>query len=311
MLLALVMSYSGLAQDDDVYFVPSKSAKAETRAKVASRSSYGATGETEVYSYDNWAEGRDNRSMDVDAYNRRGGNADSVSAFSAEENAAGTYTSRIVRFHSPSIGVYVSSPYYIDVYDYWYDPWFSPFYYHSWFYPSWYYGWYGGWYGWGMGPYWHSWHHYPWYDYAWGWGGRYHPVWNGSVRPRDTGRRVTNYRPSRGYASNNRGGVNRPSRNYDYSRPSRGSGTTGRPSRSFGNSSSSSRDYGNGSVGTSSRPTRNYNNSSRSTGSGTSTRSYSAPSRSSGSSGTISSPSRNYGSGGSRSYGGGGSRGRR
>ena len=73
---------------------------------------------------------------DVDEYNRRGAYAESA----AEANASTDYvdedipemscTERIILFHSPSVGVVISSPYY---WDYYYDPWW----YGSWRWPYW------------------------------------------------------------------------------------------------------------------------------------------------------------------------------
>lgn len=60
----------------------------------------------------------------------------------------GYFTSRLVRFWSPRVGVYVSSPFYMDYYDLCYDPFYygyaSPWY--GWGWSGW-YGW-GSWYGW-------------------------------------------------------------------------------------------------------------------------------------------------------------------
>lgn len=312
MILSLCLHCAGFAQDDDVYFVPSKSQKVETTVK-SQKSAVALSQQNATQDYDNWADGRNNRGWDVDAYNRRGGktvtSVDSIQE--VEEPSEGAYTTRIVRFHSPRIGVYVSSPYYVDVFDYWGPSWYTSPWYYDWYGPSWYAGWWGRpWYGsWCIGVgwphYWHSWYH-PWYDYAWGWGSSWHgvPSWyrHGNGRYLDPNHRVTNYRPTRNYAYNNRRSGYTPSRSYGRT-PSRNYGTVNnRPSRNYGNTST---------------PSRNYNNSnssrqpSRSNSDVRSSRSYGTPSQNSGGNrgGSYSAPSRNFGGG--RSVGGGASRGRR
>lgn len=312
MILSLCLHCAGFAQDDDVYFVPSKSQKVETTVK-SQKSAVALSQQNATQDYDNWADGRNNRGWDVDAYNRRGGktvtSVDSIQE--VEEPSEGAYTTRIVRFHSPRIGVYVSSPYYVDVFDYWGPSWYTFPWYYDWYGPSWYAGWWGRpWYGsWCIGVgwphYWHSWYH-PWYDYAWGWGSSWHgvPSWyrHGNGRYLDPNHRVTNYRPTRNYAYNNRRSGYTPSRSYGRT-PSRNYGTVNnRPSRNYGNTST---------------PSRNYNNSnssrqpSRSNSDVRSSRSYGTPSQNSGGNrgGSYSAPSRNFGGG--RSVGGGASRGRR
>lgn len=317
MILSLCLHCAGFAQDDDVYFVPSKSQKVETTVK-SQKSAVALSQQNATKDYDNWADGRNNRGWDVDAYNRRGGktvtSVDSIQE--VEEPSEGAYTTRIVRFHSPRIGVYVSSPYYVDVFDYWGPSWYTSPWYYDWYGPSWYAGWWGRpWYGsWCIGVgwphYWHSWYH-PWYDYAWGWGSSWHgvPSWyrHGNGRYLDPNHRVTNYRPTRNYAYNNRRPGYMPSRSYGRT-PSRSYGTvsnqpsSNRPSRNYGNTST---------------PSRNYNNSnssrqpSRSNSDVRSSRSYGTPSQNSGGNrgGSYSAPSRNFGGG--RSVGGGASRGRR
>ena len=182
-LIALcTVSVGSFAQNDDLYFVPSRSAKTTaTPPSGVPSSSYQPIG-TPNEGY--WAEGRGNDHWDVDAYNRRGAYADSLNADSLYQSmyadslslyAGGSgydCTERIIRFHSPSPGVCVSSPYYVDFYydTYWYDPWYRS---------SWYWGVYDPWWGWGYGysPYWYSgwygwygwynpWYH-PWYDPYW------------------------------------------------------------------------------------------------------------------------------------------------
>lgn len=315
-LIALCTVATGsFAQDDDLYFVPSRSAKTKVTASSGVPSSSYQPIETSPESH--WAEGRGNGHWDVDAYNRRGAYADSLAGDSLHQamyaDSLSLYadgsgydcTNRIIRFHSPSPGVYVSSPYYADFYydSYWYDPWF-----HS----SWYWGVYDPWWGWGYGysPYWYSgwrgwygwydpWYH-PWYDPYWHPGGGYHPhhpgpkpgyAGNGGRRGPTGGNVYYSHQGSkRGYSSTGsryRSG-NRDSRNGGYN-------SSYRPSRNYGtNSGSSNRS----SRSSSSTPSRSYN-------SGSSSRSYSTPSYNSGSSRSSGSYSSGR-SGGGRSFGGGG-----
>ncbi|MDY2779184.1 MAG: hypothetical protein SOU82_04955 [Alloprevotella sp.] len=304
MLLAAVGFMPATAQDDDVYFVPSKSSKTSQK----DRSNFSSQAERipveASNTYDNLYEMSD---RDIDAYNRRYAVTDSIDAADdyAEDNEEGTYTRRLVRFHSPTVGVYVSSPYYDVVADYyWYDPWFSPWYYSPFYGPSyawtwspwaydWYWGW--GWHTWWHDPWYHHHHHY-WYDTAW------RPSFNGrpgNGRYIDTYRRVTADRPSRNYnyASGTTTSRTRPSRSYNTS-------TSGadRAGRQFGNSSNSSQ--------RSSRSFSGSGNSNQST-----QRNYgTTPSRGMGNSsvgsrsfGSGSSVGSGHSMGGSRSMGGGGS----
>ena len=303
MLLAAVGFMPATAQDDDVYFVPSKSSKTSQK----DRSNFSSQAERipveASNTYDNLYEMSD---RDIDAYNRRYAVTDSIDAADdyAEDNEEGTYTRRLVRFHSPTVGVYVSSPYYDVVADYyWYDPWFTPWYYSPFYGPSyawtwspwaydWYWGW--GWHTWWYDP-WHYHHHHHWYDTAW------RPSFNGrpgNGRYIDTYRRVTADRPSRNYnyASGTTTSRTRPSRSYNTS-------TSGadRAGRQFGNSSNSSQ--------RSSRSFSGSGNSSQST-----QRNYgTTPSRGMGNSsvgsrsfGSGSSVGSGHSMGGSRSMGGGG-----
>lgn len=303
MLLAAVGFMPATAQDDDVYFVPSKSSKTSQK----DRSNFSSQAERipveASNTYDNLYEMSD---RDIDAYNRRYAVTDSIDATDdyVEDNEEGTYTRRLVRFHSPTVGVYVSSPYYDVVADYyWYDPWFTPWYYSPFYGPSyawtwspwaydWYWGW--GWHTWWYDP-WHYHHHHHWYDTAW------RPSFNGrpgNGRYIDTYRRVTADRPSRNYnyASGTTTSRTRPSRSYNTS-------TSGadRAGRQFGNSSNSSQ--------RSSRSFSGSGNSNQST-----QRNYgTTPSRGMGNSsvgsrsfGSGSSVGSGHSMGGSRSMGGGG-----
>ena len=303
MLLAAVGFMPATAQDDDVYFVPSKSSKTSQK----DRSNFSSQAERipveASNTYDNLYEMSD---RDIDAYNRRYAVTDSIDAADdyVEDNEEGIYTRRLVRFHSPTVGVYVSSPYYDVVADYyWYDPWFTPWYYspfygpnYAWTWSPWAYDWYWGW-GWHTWWYdpWHYHHHHHWYDTAW------RPSFNGrpgNGRYIDTYRRVTADRPSRNYnyASGTTTSRTRPSRSYNTS-------TSGadRAGRQFGNSSNSSQ--------RSSRSFSGSGNSNQST-----QRNYgTTPSRGMGNSavgsrsmGSGSSVGSGHSMGGSRSMGGGG-----
>ena len=290
MLLAAVGFMPATAQDDDVYFVPSKSSKITKNEVLNLHSQADRIAAEENNTYAKLYEMSD---RDIDAYNRRYAATDTVDATADYaddydvDNEEGTYTRRLVRFHSPTVGVYVSSPYYDVVADYyWYDPWFSPWYYSPFYGPSyawtwspwaydWYWGW--GWHTWWHDPWYHHHHHY-WYDTAW------RPSFNGrpgNGRYIDTYRRVTADRPSRNYnyASGSTTSRTRPSRSYNSS-----TSTADRAGRQFGNSSNSSQ--------RSSRSFSGSSNSSQST-----QRNYgTTPSRSMGNSSV-----------GSRSFGGGGS----
>ncbi len=168
------------AQDDDVYFVPSSKKTTTTDTYTApGRSTYStiANSDDSAFEQSHWADNRGNGRWDVDSYNRRGKSyknsvADTTTAQQSYDQGYddgyedGQYTSRIVRFWSPRVGVYVSSPYYWDYCDLYYDP----FYYG--YGSPWNWGW-SGWYGWGS---WYGWR--PYYSWNWGWGGWYDP-WHG------------------------------------------------------------------------------------------------------------------------------------
>ncbi len=268
--LAAAMSATSYAQDDDVYFVPSRQKENTVQEKNSLRSGYEPIENgTDAGSDSNWAAGRGNNGWDVDAYNRRtsayGSGATPADTAMAEsydlaDDSDGLYTTRLVRFHSPTFGIYVSSPYYALVTDYyWADPWLRP-----WGYDY----WYGSWYGWGWSPfyygsYWGSpWWHSHWWDYGWAWhpvGPGHGPAWNprpGRPRYWSSG---SGYRPSRDYASNRYGTTSRPSsRRYTTtgSNGGRYNSAATRPSRTFGNSS---RSWGSGNnASNTSRPSRNY-----------------------------------------------------
>lgn len=199
--LLMVVPFNLMAQDDDMYFVPSKKAKQEAREKAqqARETRYVTViyePEDDYMAQEDQPDFHTGALRDVDEYNRRGHNHPSsfgevhvgndtlyiteeqlaledsirnLSKYREQEEEEYNYSGRLVRFHGG-----VRSPYYWDYYYDWaYDPFFyDPFYYNSWYYGPGYYGWYGpynsawyrhGWYGW----------YDPWYDYSWGWGGYY------------------------------------------------------------------------------------------------------------------------------------------
>lgn len=286
LLLFGAIFVSGFAQDDDIYFVPSGAKKAQTQQPKPARISPVAAPAAPTDDADSWANGRQ-PDRDVDDYNRRySSKSDTTYSYMQTDDAQdGSCTARLVRFHSPSVGVYVSSPFYADYCDYWFDYGFGLGYY-------WHYAW-EPWYGWGWNrwsywsPVWWGWHSSYW-DYCWGWHYGHHgwglPAWNVGHRPSATmvASRLTSYRPSREYASNRAGSariggnaganlprtgrdsgvrISRPSGNVSAERPSRNYSTTGtprnnnaaagRPSTSSGYASG--RSMGNSSAGMSGR----------------------------------------------------------
>ena len=171
-LLAAVCSlpFGMMAQDDDMYFVPTK----ENVAKESKN--YGMPSNT-YYSGSN---------RSVDDYNGRLSSSVTPidSAGKEVENDDYKYTRRLSRFddYTPSQAYWEgyrdgrwSSPWYYSrygLYSSWYDPWYSSWYdpwYNSWYdpwYDSWYYGGYYGWsswrYGW-YGSYYRPWGYYGYY----------------------------------------------------------------------------------------------------------------------------------------------------
>ena len=319
MLLSIMLGavqLSVMAQDDDMYFGPTKANVAKQKA------AYGIPQDT-YYS---------GSSRSVDEYNRQGSSyevlpADTgdVISFSAVEgvypDSVGDFalTRKMQRWdgyepsqeywdgynrgRSDSWGYYGwHSPWwyssYYPWYDYgwgWYDPWYDP-----WYYGSWYGGWYNPWYytGWGWGGYYNSWYYRPWYYHGWygGWygGGRGYASHNANWRHTSTGL-IRSSGPAPGA-----GVVSRDGRSHTYSnRGFTGSRTARESSRTFGSSRSgvSTRTYS-GNSG-SSDVHSSSSSSSRSGGS------FSNPIRSSSSSSASSAGSRSYSSGGGISSGGG------
>lgn len=296
------------AQDDDVYFVPSSKDKIENVVpKNYESSSYSDWNDNDD-EYSDWADGRSNGNWDDDSYNRRGQRhekehsdrydkktkhqkykGDDYEEGYEDGYADGYFTSRLIRFCSPRIGVYVSSPYYWDYYAISYlDPW-----YYGWG-PSWSWGWGGfywnSWYAWnGWYGYYPHWHYGSWYD---PWFGGCYPHYVSHYYPSNAQRgpvggyiaygsaRGVNGRNNHYGSSTNRRPANRYSSLSNYG-SNRGTGNgTYRPSRSFGNRQYNS--TGNGSYNN--RPSRSFgnrNNSNNTQFSQPSNRgNYSRPSRS-------------------------------
>lgn len=297
------------AQDDDIYFVPKKKSNESEVKSVIRTSNYSVAHDAEE---EDWSEGRV-ADRDVDEYNRRGGYSESSQAnetvgyVDEETMATGTYTQRIVRFHSP-MGTYVSSPYYSDYIDIWLDPWYD-------FHFT--YGW--GWYGWNNWYCWSPFHHShwwnPWYDpfYPPYWHPNYHPGYHPGHHPGyHPGHQPNAFAgkvgPNGGYVSYGKSGNNKGKQSVTRYGNTTKRNNNSRPSRNFGNSSSSDRksnNYNNSSNRreNSGSPSRNYGNSN----SGSQRNYGNSGSSNSRSFSTPSSPSRNSGgarSGGGRSFGG-------
>lgn len=331
LISALLVAFTGAyAQDDDMYFTPSKTAKAAKEKKdVPLKIQNGTTADDdmdEVYTTEGYND-KNYSDAEVDAYNRRGykvsgdtlylGDGEKEAKRSSRYQDDGyydddyTYSQRLARFHEPAVNIYFGYgiPWGRWGYGFYDDFWYDPWYYSSWYDPYWSWGWsyYPGYYSWGWGWGWtypHHHYYYGWGGPGWGWGRPWHSSgWNGGRylaggtdyrRVGSAGGRIwgggRNYRNS--IESNGTGG---------YSRYSTGSIAT-RRSGAYSRSGS----YGRSST-TYSRPsttTRSYG--SRSYGSGSvSTRSFGGGS-------SVGSSSRSFGGGGSspsmgtRSFGGGG-----
>ena len=309
------MPITMMAQDDDLYFVPTK----ENVAKDAEK--YGMPTDT-YYS---------GSTRSTDEYNRRAWSrvapidsaGNDIIDFSAEkgvypdsaynELSDYTYTRQMSRFedYTPSEAYWAgyrdgrwTSPWYYSTYYSWYDPWYNPWYYGG------YYGYYS-WYDWGWD--WHyrtswGWYHYPHYGYGWSYPGYYHHGYYGGVyhRPsnpayRNGGQRSGAY-TGRVHTSSPRQGNVRSDVNRSVS--SRGTrnntvttreGYTPRSQRNTSRTETSTRSYQN------TRSNDSYRSSS------------SSSSRSSSSSGSFGGSSRGGGGsfgGGGGSFGGGGGGGR-
>ena len=247
-----------MAQDDDMYFVPTK----ENVAKDAER--YGIPQNT-YYSGSN---------RSVDDYNGRlSSSATPIDSLGKEvESDDYQYTRQLSRFddYTPSQAYWEgyrdgrwTSPWYYGRYGWystWYDPWYASWYdpwYDSWYYGSYgYYGWPSSWrYGW-YGSYYRPWGYYGWYRPVYYYGGRGH-------RGQYTKSASVNYYNRRNYSNN---GTRRMS---DGRRINVRSGNVGSGSRSTFNTGS----FGSGSRSGSSS---SYSGSRSSSGGGSGMRSSSS-----------------------------------
>lgn len=275
------------AQDDDMYFVPTKANVAKAKAN------YGIPAET-YYS---------GSSRSTDEYNRRGSSYQALPADSASDiitfaPVTGEYPDSVADFEltrkMQRWDDYEPSASYWEGYSDgrrdswgWHSPWYYTSYYYPW-YDSWRYSWYDPWYySWGSwyDP-WYSWH-YPYY----GWGGYY-----GWYRPYHYGYYGGYYGGYSGYYGGYRGGKTvAGTRNHSIngrSATGRTWGNTGNARTSSSRSSSTGRSSG--------------NRSAWSTGNSRSSGSYTPSRSSSSSSGSYSGSSSRGSSGGG--FSGGGSR---
>ena len=303
-----------VAQDDDMYFVPTKkSTVVRTRTDVAPRPA------PVYYSGSN---------RDVDEYNRRGGSyyqvvsndstGNDIIDFNGElgvyPDSAQTEDYALTRQMSRWDGyepeeVYREgyrdgrmnslswhSPWYYSSFYPWYDPW----YYDPWYYG--YYGWYGGWYDpWYYGySYYHPWYHSYWY-------GGYYPYYGGGGGYIASSHRTGTQNHGRVSYSGPRGISNGRTSTYSSGTfGGRSIGTASANRGSFGTSRSSNSRPASRPASSNTRVTNSYGNfGGNRTVSSSSSRSYTptySGSTSSGSSGGYSGGS----SGSSGSFGGGG-----
>ncbi|MCR5131080.1 MAG: hypothetical protein K6C10_06435 [Prevotella sp.] len=323
-VLMTAMPASMMAQDDDLYFTPSKN-KAE-KTTVDKRKDSSINDKPAYYVGSN---------RDVDEYNRRGKFRSSFQKIGVD-----SLGNDIIEFQAGT-GIYPDSTY-VDTmwvsqeqnlqededYKYsrrmsrwdgyygWYDPWYyghwgyrwyDPWYY-DWYDP-WYYGYYGwGYYGWNRWGWYDPWYYrYGWYDpWYYGWGGYYY---GGGYGGYSNGIAGTGNHGAGNYGSP-RGTFN--GRSHSYSNGTFGgsrAGTFGSRTSTASRSNGSIRVNSRNSSGTYSNSNGNFGGSRSSGYSGSSSRgSYSAPSRSSSSSGYSGGGGGTFG--GSRSSGGGGGGGR-
>ena len=216
-----------MAQDDDMYFVPTKENLAkEAESYGMPKNTYYSGSHRSVDDYNRraWSSVTpiDSAGNDIISFSPvRGVYPDSAYTQSADDYK---YTRKMARFdgYSPDVAYWEgyrdgrwSSPWYHSSYYYtWYDPWYDPWYYGYYgyygYYSPWRYGWYGSYYR-------------PWGYYGW-----YAPRWyGGRVYHRSNSSRFHVHRdmPSRTYSNSGR------SSSFRY-----GSGNSG----SFGNGGSSS-----------------------------------------------------------------------
>lgn len=156
LFLLAALPFALQAQVNDMFYVPKKTVKNEDVLKIVSASD------------DDWGTADNGNTRDVDEYNRRStttiaaGNVESLlqagedieqqeEVYEYTDESDYNYSTRIVRFHSPTT-VVVSSPWYYDVYP-------NNCHYDS--YWDWSIGW-NSWSGWGINL---GWHH----PYSWFW----------------------------------------------------------------------------------------------------------------------------------------------
>ena len=178
------MPITMMAQDDDLYFVPTKEnvAKEAEKYGMPTDTYYaGSTRSTDEYNRRAWS-----RVAPIDS----AGN--DIIDFSAEKGVYPDsaysdlndykYTRRMSRFddYTPSAAYWLgyrdgrwASPWYYPGYYAWYDPWYDPWYFGNFGYYG-YYGWYDPWYS----PYYYSTWYYPW-RYRYGYWGGYYPRYRG------------------------------------------------------------------------------------------------------------------------------------
>ena len=212
MLLALPIGMA--AQVDDLYYVPTKKkANKEVKSNTVSIGtktvgSTGTSGGTQVTRINAKSNDRIVNGRSEDEYNRRTLPAqeyeyeeeDTIYTDEATDGTDYTYSTRLVRFHSPRRSSVVSSPLYWNVvYESGVDNWtiyddgvywdiypgyttYSTYYSHPWHYHSWQFGWHTGYgFGWHHSPFYWSytpWHWscnpwywgypYEWYSFSWG-----------------------------------------------------------------------------------------------------------------------------------------------
>lgn len=327
----LFLSVGAYAQDDDMYFTPSKTSKVNKTDKQPLKIQDGSYDEDDDAVYDaDYSNGKKYSDAEIDAYNRRGYNVSKDTLFigdgdkEANDNADryadeyGSndyyYSGRLARFHEPAVNIYFGYgvPYWGWSYGYYdwawgYDPYWSWNYGWGWnWYPR-YYGWYGGW-GWS-----YPWHyHYGWND--WGWhrpsgGGRpwRNNSWNGGryIAGQTDYHRVGSAGGTIwGGGRNYRSAIERNGTTTSYSANSRGFGTNRTNNTGRVNGNVTTRSFG------STRSYNSNNTSTRSVGGNVSTSSSSSRSFGSGSSSPSVSTRSFGGGGGGRSFGGGGGGGR-
>lgn len=168
LLLLSIAPVALIAQVNDMFYVPKKAVKQENVAKMLS---------TGTATDNDWGVADNGNTRDVDEYNRRGTatiDAGNVEALLQQQESYEyeyedvtddyNYSTRIVRFHSPTT-VVVSSPWYYDVY-----PTLGCYNYYDYCYDG-FWDWSFGWnshYGWRIGAGWH------WPYSSWHWGGVHH-----------------------------------------------------------------------------------------------------------------------------------------